>query len=498
MLNGSEDEGEADATSSAANGQLSEFYLSSHWGIGEGDTVVPFFGKRQSEVVDASSGSRKLVDADVTLICAVLLHHTSAAEIDLSNHDLTSESLETLSKHILQSRDNTLKELYFSHNSWATTLKEDGSMMGQSAGDYILDGIRELSVAVTREGGNVEVRVCESDEALKKCSLSYRCLFGLSLRSSSLRILRLSARRFAPLHCEYPDDSLRLSLTPLLLRSSQVLDLGSCRLGPAFDERLSPVRTLMDHFISAKGSTLRTLNLSNNDLGSKEAKFIIKAIETPGAMSSIKILDLGENPTLLYDDYAAFCEALVEDKSKGKHFSIEELGLANTGINRQASKKLSAIVHSCPTLRKLDLSKNRINDHGAKLWLDKLTGQNSDATGATSAIIELNLSECGLSAKNCLDHVNSLLSKNDVIKVLDMSRNEEYRVKNEGNVGAQGGSGEAEGLDPDFNRLSLFVSTLGGGNNDYEGEVRECEKRKTRQGARSDAGDSLRSSLRSV
>ena len=108
-------------TAGGIKGELAQLFLVDSWGIGSEDEIVPFFGKESKTWMEDGGKKGKgqvegrlLSFSDITLISAVLCNHTCAKMLDLSGHDLTSDSLELLSKHVLN-RDNNTIEVSFSN-----------------------------------------------------------------------------------------------------------------------------------------------------------------------------------------------------------------------------------------------------------------------------------------------------------------------------------------------------------------------------------------------
>lgn len=200
------------------------------------------------------------------------------------------------------------------------------------------------------------------------------------------------------------------------------LDLGSCKLGPAFRNKTqSPIYVLMEGLRKSGGNhRLVSLNLSNNDMSTLEADCIIAAIRCEKMVfRNVKELNLGDNPNFFYahDTASDFCNAL---KTSGKgELKLERLVLNNTGVeNKEKCKLFSNIVNSCENLKTLVLSKNKLTDVGARFLYVALR-ENTN-------LKELDLSECALTHSFCLNDSAHLLVKNRTLEVLNLSKNEDY------------------------------------------------------------------------
>jgi len=115
-----------DREAKGVKGQLEKLHLVQDWGIGAEDKVVPFFGKESRTWKEDGAkargniedGGRLLNHDDVSLISAILSNHRSATMLDISGHELRSDSLELLSRYILNRCNNTIEVLDLAYNDW--------------------------------------------------------------------------------------------------------------------------------------------------------------------------------------------------------------------------------------------------------------------------------------------------------------------------------------------------------------------------------------------
>ncbi|XP_033182526.1 NACHT, LRR and PYD domains-containing protein 12-like [Anabas testudineus] len=164
-----------------------------------------------------------------------------------------------------------------------------------------------------------------------------------------------------------------LRLLPVVKAAKKAL-LSDCNLSERSCETLSSV-------LSSQSSSLRELDLSNNDLQD----------------SGVKLLSAGlENP----------------------HCKLETLRLSGCNLSERSCEALSSVLSSqSSSLRELDLSNNNLQDSGVKLLSAGLENPHCK-------LETLRLSGCNLSERNCEALSSLLSSQSSSLRELDLSNND--------------------------------------------------------------------------
>ncbi|XP_062415537.1 NACHT, LRR and PYD domains-containing protein 3-like [Pungitius pungitius] len=163
-----------------------------------------------------------------------------------------------------------------------------------------------------------------------------------------------------------------LRLLPVVKASNKAL-LSRCNLSKRSCEVLSSV-------LSSQSSSLRELDLSNNDLQD----------------SGVKLL----------------CDGL-----KSPHCHLETLRLSGCNLSKRSCEVLSSVLSSqSSSLRELDLSNNDLQDSGVKLLCDGLKNPHCD-------LKTLSLSSCLTTEEGCASLVSALRSNPSHLRELDLSYN---------------------------------------------------------------------------
>ncbi|XP_062415384.1 NACHT, LRR and PYD domains-containing protein 3-like isoform X2 [Pungitius pungitius] len=163
-----------------------------------------------------------------------------------------------------------------------------------------------------------------------------------------------------------------LRLLPVVKSSNKAL-LSGCNLSVRSCEVLSSV-------LSSQSSSLRELDLSNNDLQD----------------SGVKLL----------------CDGL-----KSPHCDLETLRLSGCNLSVRSWEVLSSVLSSqSSSLRELDLSNNKLQDSGVKLLCDGLKSPHCH-------LETLSLSGCLITEEGCASLVSALRSNPSHLRELDLSYN---------------------------------------------------------------------------
>ncbi|KAA0721551.1 NACHT, LRR and PYD domains-containing protein 4E NALP-epsilon [Triplophysa tibetana] len=183
-------------------------------------------------------------------------------------------------------------------------------------------------------------------------------------------------------------------------------------------------------------SSLRELDLSNNDLKDSGVKLISDALNTHNSKlqklrlsgcnlsakccvnlssclqssSSLRELDLSNN------DLKDSGVKLISDALNTHNSQLHTLRLSLCHVTEECCVSLSSCLQSSSSLRELDLSNNDLKDSGVKLISDALNTHNSK-------LHTLRLSGCMVTDEGCCSLASALSSQSSHLRELDLSYN---------------------------------------------------------------------------
>ncbi|XP_071399233.1 NACHT, LRR and PYD domains-containing protein 12-like [Centroberyx affinis] len=222
-----------------------------------------------------------------------------------------------------------------------------------------------------------------------------------------------------------------LRLLPVVKASNKAL-LSVCQLSERSCEALASV-------LSSQSSSLRELDLSNNDLQDSGVKLLSAGLGSPhcrletlrlsgcqlserscealasvlsSQSSSLRELDLSNND--LQDSGVKLLSAGLGSP----HCRLETLRLSGCQLSERSCEALASVLSSqSSSLRELDLSNNDLQDSGVKLL--------SAGLGSPHCRLEtLRLSDCQLSERSCEALASVLSSQSSSLRELDLSNND--------------------------------------------------------------------------
>ncbi|XP_025758663.1 NACHT, LRR and PYD domains-containing protein 12 isoform X3 [Oreochromis niloticus] len=221
-----------------------------------------------------------------------------------------------------------------------------------------------------------------------------------------------------------------LRLLPVVKASKKAL-LSGCNLSERSCEALSSV-------FSSKSSSLRELDLSNNDLQDSGVKLLSAGVNSPNwklETLRLRVCNISEgscevlssvlssqssNLRELDLSYNSLHDSGMRLLSVGMitpHCKVVTLRLSGCDLSERSCETLSSILSSVPSsLRELDLRNNNLQDSGVKLL-------SFGMKCAQCKLVTLRLSGCNLSLRCCEALSEVLSSQSSSLTELDLSNN---------------------------------------------------------------------------